>query len=890
MSVSDRLGRVPALVWSLGLLVGLYGWLLFDVLFLGRTFVGGDPERHHFPLLSLVRPLWALEGGLPLWNPLVAAGQPWAANPEQAAFHPLTALFLILPPGRAFVLQVLLPVAAAALGGYFLGRALALSRTASLLLAVTWGFGGVLLSAAQYFPTLFAAATLPWVLGYAARIARGQGLSALAGLALSEGLLCAAGEPTQILLSAPLALVAAWHASRRRSGEVDAVRDGSSRARVAGLVVAGIALGIVVAAPTLLPGFLHSRMTVRAGQLPPAADAGVVDEPLAFRRAPRAFRPRRGTAGKGSGRERAEERLAGAALPGREDPFLESIYPGLLATLLAGFAWSRRDRGALAWAGVALVAGLIALGTHAPAWEVLRKLPVFSGTRYPEKFLVFVGLAVSISAACGLDALTGARDRARRGFAVATAVLAAAAVVGSVVLSSTASEAFPGRILAGNAPVQSLLAAAGAVLVLALRPGRIRRAIPAAILLVVGVDLVARGRSLLRTGTTEELESLPPQAEQLRARPPQGYLFHAASQRLALWRLSKLGDPPAMARFGIATAFDLDFGMTELAWSARATETILAAISGNPDLAGPVFRRRSVAAILRFRPGAPQSQREAENVPRGQLLELLAVHDPQPMAFCAERLLVVDGEGGWRKAVSSLGERAVRTACVDAGDARGLPASVSSGRVAILERRPTSIRMEIDVDGAGAGVRRGEPDLASRLAGRRRRRRGTRRAHRPLAVRSRRPAGSTQGRPRFRRPLGHRWNAARPRGSRRVRRPPARRTARCRCRDRIIGQVRPSPTETPGTRAGSARSTSRSTPNATTSRPSGRPSSFSASSAPTPGRGAAESSTSPAERAGTPSSSPATGCRSRASISLPRSSLGREPAGPTRRPGSCAQT
>ncbi len=701
MSVSGRLGRVPALVWSFGLLAGLYGWLLFDVLFLGRTFVGGDPERHHFPLLSLVRPLWALEGGLPLWNPLVAAGQPWAANPEQAAFHPLTALFLVLPPVQAFSLQVLLPVAAAALGGYFLGRALALSRTASLLLAVTWGFGGVLLSAAQYFPTLFAAATLPWVLGNAARIARGHGPSALAGLALAEGLLCAAGEPTQILLSAPLALVAAWHASRRRTGAVDAVREGPSRARVAGLVVAGIALGIVVAAPTLLPGFLHSRMTVRAGQLPPTVTQAWSTSPWRFGELLVPSVLGGAQPGKDPGAKELRRAWRERLYPGREDPFLESIYPGLLSTLLAGFAWSRRDRGALAWAGVALVAGLIALGTHAAAWEVLRKLPVFSGTRYPEKFLVLVGLAVSISAACGLDALTEARDQARRGFAAATAFLAAAAVVGSVVLSSTASDVFPGRILTGNALVQSLLAAAGVVLVLALRPGRIRRAIPVAILLVVGVDVVVRGRSLLRTGSIEELESLPPQAEQLRASPPQGYLFHAASQRLALWRLSKLGDPPAMARFGIATAFDLDFGMTELAWSARATETILAAISGNPDLAGPVFRRRSVAAILRFRSGAPQSQSEAEHVPRARLLELLAVHDPQPMAFCAERLVVVDGAGGWRKAVSSLGERAARAACVDAEEAQGLPLTVSSGRVAIRDRQPTSIRMEIDVDGPG---------------------------------------------------------------------------------------------------------------------------------------------------------------------------------------------
>ncbi len=687
------------MVWSVGFLAGLYGWLLFDVLFLGRTFVGGDLSRHHFPLLSLVRPLWELEGGLPLWNPLVAAGQPWAANPEQAAFHPLTALFLVLPAGPAFSLQVLLPVAAAVAGGLFFGRALDLSRTAAILLAVTWGFGGVLLSSTQYFPTLFAAAALPWVLGFAARIGGGSGRSDLAGLALSEGLLCAAGEPTQILLSAPIALVAAWHGSRRRTGDAGAVQDRPARACSAPLVLAGIALGVVVAAPTLLPGFLHSRLTVRAAELSSVATQAWSTSPWRFGEllVPSVLGGARTGGDPGANEER--EAWRGRLYPGRDGPFLESIYPGLLTTLLAAFAWSRRERGALAWAGVAAVAGLIALGTHAPAWDLLRRLPFFASTRYPEKFLVLVGLAVSVSAACGLDALVEVRAQVRRRLAGAAAGLAVVAVAARVVLPVLPSTVFLGRLLSGSAPAQAALAAAGAVLVLALVPGRRRRAIPALIVLAVGVDLAARGRALLRTGTTEELVSLPPQAEQLRTNPPRGYLFHAASQRLALWRLAKLGDPPAMACFGIATMFDLDFGMTELAWSARATETILATISHEPGLAGPVFRRRSVAAILRFRPGAPQARREAEDVPLARLLELLTVRDPQPLAFCAERLRVFDGERGWPKLVSSLGEGAVRTACVDVADALGLPASVSPGRVAIRERRPSAIRMEVDVEG-----------------------------------------------------------------------------------------------------------------------------------------------------------------------------------------------
>jgi len=695
MLSSPRPRRGGETAWSVALLAGVWLFTFFDVVARGRTFVGGDPQIHHFPLLALVRPLWSMQGGLPLWNPLLATGQPWAANPEQAAFHPLTALFLLLPAGIAFRLQVLLPVLAAAAGGLFLGRALGRSRAASLLLATTWGFGGALLSATQYFPNLFAAAALPWVLGFAARIGAGGSRRDLAGLALAEGLLCAAGEPTQVLLSAPLAHLAAGTASR---GEPEGTPPpaGPPRARVAALVLAGIALGAVVAAPVLVPGLLHGRKTVRARALPPEVAGLWSASPFRLGELllPSTLGGPRGGADPVANARRAEWRRS--LYPGRNEPYLESIYPGLVTTLLAAFAW-RRARGGLAWAGAAALCGLVALGTHAPLWEAVRALPLLSGTRYPEKLLLVVGLALSVSAAFGLDALAVAGEASRRRLALAAAALAGVALAAPVFLSPAATAAFPGRILAAQGVVQGAIAAAAALLVAALGARR-PRLLPGALLLLAAADVAVRGRDLLRTGPPEALVTLPPQAGQLLASPPRGYLFHAAAHRAERWDAATLGSPPAMARLGIATALDVDFGMTELAWSAGATKAVLAAMAEDPALSAPLLRRRSIAAILRFRPPVPASPAEAEGIPPERLLELLAVKDPLPWAFCADSVRAARGEEGWRRTVSALGEAAASVACVDPADG-AIPASVSRGVAVVRERRPDSARIAVDVEG-----------------------------------------------------------------------------------------------------------------------------------------------------------------------------------------------
>ncbi len=697
MALRGRVRQALERAAPAAILVAAFATLFFDVIARGQTFVGSDPARHHFPLLSLVRPLWTLEGGLPLWNPLLAAGQPWAANPEQAAFHPLTWLFLALPPFLAFRLQVLLPVAAALAGAAFLGRALRMPRAAVTALALVWGAGGAFVSSTQFFPALFAGAALPWVLGFAARVARGGGASAVAGLAVAEALLCTAGEPTQLLLSGPLALLAAWQGTRASLVPGVAPVPARSAAARTAPVLAGLALGALIAAPTLLPGALHARKTVRAEGLPehvasfwsaPPWRAGELLLPSVL-----------GRESVPPGGEAARDAWRDRLYPGRGQPYLDSVYPGLVATLLAAFAWARGVSGARAWGAAALLAAVVAAGSHGPLWGHLRKLPLLDGTRYPEKLLLTAAFTVAVSAALGLAALVEAPARTRRTLGLSAAALALLLLAGWG-LGSRSAGAYPAQLLAEQGLPQAVLAAAAAaVLLLAPETGRGRAALCGLLLVLLGADLALRGRPLLRTGAPGELVTLPPQFEALRRNPPRGYLVHAAAWTPELWKVPRIGEPPAMARFGIASALDYDFGMTELAWSARATETIFSTIARAPDAAGPVLRRRSVAGVIRFRPGTPRSLRGADSVPRAELLELLALRDPLPFAFLATAARPVRDAAEWSRSVVALGEAAATTACVDAAYSGALPSHLSGGTAAVIERRPGRIRIDVAAEG-----------------------------------------------------------------------------------------------------------------------------------------------------------------------------------------------
>ena len=101
----------------------------------------GDTLGAFAPWHEFVRRELAQNGAIPLWNPHLYCGVPFAGNGQSALFYPPTYLHFLLPEGVALWLFALVHSWFLMLGGYFLGRTLGLERRAAWLLAVLLGLG-----------------------------------------------------------------------------------------------------------------------------------------------------------------------------------------------------------------------------------------------------------------------------------------------------------------------------------------------------------------------------------------------------------------------------------------------------------------------------------------------------------------------------------------------------------------------------------------------------------------------------------------------------------------------------------------------------------------------------------------------------------------------------
>jgi hypothetical protein len=689
------------------LLSASFAWLFRGALFKDETFVERDLATFHRAAKSLVPRLVHEAHGLPQWNPYYASGQPFAANPQHALFHPATALFLVLPFEWAFRLQVMLPPVVAAAAMFFLLRSLGRRRGGAAFGALVWGLGGDTLSVTNLLPTLLATSVLPAVLSFAHRIARGGGRKNVAGLALASGLEALAGEPAILLVTPLLLIPAVGQALLRRPR-------GWSRL-AAGRLVLGLVLGGCLAGATLLPASRLAARTTRADGLAPAM-ADIWSMPP-FRLAEVVFPYAFG---------RVEAGAAGfwalRFYPGQSTPFIYSLYPGLLTTVLAAMMAMAavrspgrlRSRPALLWIGAGLAGVALAAGRYLPFWPVLRHVPPFSGVRYPERFVLVALLPLVILAAWGFDLVvhSAAARRTTRALLFVAGGLSAAAgafALGSpprlwVALGLPEATAATMRLVAAQDAVTGLITALAFLFAL----DGLRRRWPwasTALVALAALDLVHTGGRLMKTRPAAEMTAPPPVIRDLLAASVEGPVFHAAGWAAQREREFSFVRPPMPAFWGIATAFEPDFDLTELRWSSAATRAFLEVLGAQPPTALAVARRRGVVAVIRFASGV-QVVGGMLVKPEGaeSAVELRLLDAPRPLAFLASRVEAAPGETSWRDTVLRLGPASADTLIVDSSDAARVPAHPSPGPVRIRERAPGRIVLDLDAQGPEPGL------------------------------------------------------------------------------------------------------------------------------------------------------------------------------------------
>lgn len=210
----------------------------------GQVLYWGDIDLYFTPMQQFLHTQLGA-GRFPLWNPLILCGAPYVGNPQTWPLYPLSALLAFLPAPQFINVTVAFHVFLAALGTYFfLRHALGLSVVPALFGAVTFGFGGQLVSKEQFPNMVQASSYLPWVLLAVSGLARNVSVrSALRlGLVLGLQLLAAHAQMTLLTLYLGAAYGVYLLIAQKRIG-LPTLRRLAALAALAGVIAFGLAAG-----------------------------------------------------------------------------------------------------------------------------------------------------------------------------------------------------------------------------------------------------------------------------------------------------------------------------------------------------------------------------------------------------------------------------------------------------------------------------------------------------------------------------------------------------------------------------------------------------------------------------------------------------------------------
>jgi hypothetical protein len=332
----------------------------------------------HLPNLLLLKRSLVDWGQVPLWNPMILSGAPFAGDPLSGLFYPPNWLLLILPLGLGFNLLLWLHLAFAGMGTFRLLRDEGVGTMAAALAGLAFGglpklVGHVGLG---HFSLVCAVSWTPWILlavrnafRVEVEVRSGFQKAALAGALLGIVFLV---DPRWAL---PAGVLAVAYTVRilAHSHQKHGFRWGNV-GKSAGWTVL---FGAGVSAALAMPLIQFTRMSTRA--VLSAGEQVVMSMPIGH--------------------------LFGIVLP-HVGGYAEWLaYAGVTVLILAIAAIVARQSGSGFWLGIALVSLVMALGENTPLYKWISALPGFDLLRVPPRWLFAFGFALAMLAGRGLDAL-----------------------------------------------------------------------------------------------------------------------------------------------------------------------------------------------------------------------------------------------------------------------------------------------------------------------------------------------------------------------------------------------------------------------------------------------------------------------------------------------------
>ena len=332
----------------------------------------------HWPNAAFVRHSFIQWGQIPLWNPMILSGTPFAADPLSGLYYPPNWLAFAIRPGVAFNLLTWFHLAWAGLGTWKLSRTLGVSSGPAIVAGLAFAGMPKLIGhiGLGHVSLVFAVCWTPWILlafGRAVEQVDGKRFpsAALAGAALGMIFLI---DPRWFL---PMAFLSgayfAWRVAHSHQGPATNTRSwgrGGSSLIVAGLMA--LAITAILAAP--LAEFLS--LSTRANLS--IAESTELSLPASY--------------------------LLNILAPEYAGWPEWQIYAGVVVVFLAIVAFAGRAQGRWFWAGIAGFSFVLSLGSLTPLYGLMSAVvPGFDQLRVPPRTLFLSSFALAMLAGMGLD-------------------------------------------------------------------------------------------------------------------------------------------------------------------------------------------------------------------------------------------------------------------------------------------------------------------------------------------------------------------------------------------------------------------------------------------------------------------------------------------------------
>lgn len=387
----------------LGILLAFILFLFRDVL-LGKHFLfGSDFVAFYLGMKQFLFTEIHTHHSLPFWNPYLYSGMPYWAHFESTIFYPLGLLFWFIAPERAFGFTVLFHLLLGGVLMHLLSKSFFSSPWAGFVASAVFVLNNFLMATLYdgQMHRIFCYVWIPLIVYFLNKALTSPSLwfyGFLAGAAWGAQILAGAPQDAFYTFLAS-SLFLAWNLKHLWKGA-------RHNARVLFLLVLLFFAGSGIAAIQLLPAFEFMDQSVRAslGRYDLITQGSYPPEALITAFLPRFF----------GNYVQADYWVSGVPW---SIPFY-NLYVGILPLFLLLFLTrDPLDRSRILGFSVslALIALVLALGSHTPVYQWVSILPGFDKIRAPAKIIMLWAFAMALLAGKGMDDLLRMGEKSLRG-------------------------------------------------------------------------------------------------------------------------------------------------------------------------------------------------------------------------------------------------------------------------------------------------------------------------------------------------------------------------------------------------------------------------------------------------------------------------------------------